>query len=273
MLVLMSPSDRQKSAIARLRREPPPFRRVVVMRTEHRSPRLARVTLGGPELEGFAVDQPAASVRLLLPSPGTTELVVPTWHGNEFLLPDGSRPTIRTLTPRRWDPDALELDVEIVVHGGGVISGWALSARPGAEVAISGPGRGYAIDHDAPAFLLAGDETAVPAISQLLEELPHGTPVAVHVEIAAADARLELPAHPGATVEWHELAAGADPGTGLLAAVRAAELAPGLKVWVAGEAAGVQRVRRHLFDERGIERSQATVRGYWKRGRAADGDE
>jgi NADPH-dependent ferric siderophore reductase len=269
----MSPSDRQMSAIARLRREPPPFRRVVVRRTEHRSPRLVRVTIGGPELEGFAVDEPAASVRLLLPSPGAAELVVPTWHGNEFLLPDGSRPTIRTLTPRRWDPDALELDVEIVVHGGGVISGWAVGAGADDEVAVSGPGRGYAIDADASAFLLAGDETALPAISQLLEALPSAPPVAVHVEVAAAEARLDLPSHPGSTVEWHELRPGADPGDGLLAAVRSAELSPGTRVWVAGEAAGVQRVRRHLFDERGVERSQTTVRGYWKRGRAADGDE
>jgi NADPH-dependent ferric siderophore reductase len=41
-------------------------------------------------------------------------------------------------------------------------------------------------------------------------------------------------------------------------------------VWVAGEAAAVQRIRRHLFDERRIPRSQTSVRGYWKHGRAGD---
>ena len=54
----------------RVRREPPRFRRVEVRRVEERTPRLTRVTLGGDELEGFAVEEPAASVRLLLPSPG-----------------------------------------------------------------------------------------------------------------------------------------------------------------------------------------------------------
>jgi len=39
-------------------------------------------------------------------------------------------------------------------------------------------------------------------------------------------------------------------------------------VWVAGEAAAVQRIRRALFEERGVPRSRATVRGYWKHGRA-----
>jgi NADPH-dependent ferric siderophore reductase len=40
-------------------------------------------------------------------------------------------------------------------------------------------------------------------------------------------------------------------------------------VWVAGEAAAMQRIRTHLFDGRGLTRSQATVRGYWKLGRSA----
>jgi NADPH-dependent ferric siderophore reductase len=59
----------------RARREPSRFRRVLVRRTEHLSPWLVRVTLAGPELEGFTVDQPAASIRLLLPSHGANELV------------------------------------------------------------------------------------------------------------------------------------------------------------------------------------------------------
>jgi NADPH-dependent ferric siderophore reductase len=41
-------------------------------------------------------------------------------------------------------------------------------------------------------------------------------------------------------------------------------------VWVAGEAAAVQRIRRHLFAERGLTRAQAVVRGYWKQGRSGD---
>src|SRR5207244_3148457 len=116
----------------RIRREPPRFRHVVVARVVDVSPRLRRVTLTGEELDGLTIDQPAASVRLLLPSPGSADLVVPAWNGNEFLLPDGRRPTIRTFTPRRLDTNALELDVEIVVHGGGAASEWAADAGAGA---------------------------------------------------------------------------------------------------------------------------------------------
>jgi len=259
------------TATTRLRREPPAFRRVAVHRVERLTPRMVRITLVGAELAGLTVEQPAASVRMLLPAPGSDDLVVPEWNGNEFLLPDGRRPTIRTFTPWRGDPDALELEVGIVVHGGGVASEWAQSAQPGDEAAISGPGRGYVVDQDAPAFLVAGDETALPAITQVLDALPAGAPAHVRVEVAHADGRLELPEHANAHVEWRVLAPGAPPGEALAEAVRDADLPPDTRVWVAGEAAAVQRIRRHLFEERRIPRAWTAVRGYWKHGRAGDG--
>jgi NADPH-dependent ferric siderophore reductase len=254
------------------RREPPQFRRVAVRRVERLSPRMVRVTVAGADLEGLTVERPAASVRLLLPSPGARDLVMPTWNGNEFLLPDGRRPAIRTFTPRRVDPGAHELDLDVVIHPGGVAPRWAESAEPGEPVAISGPGRGYVIDPAASAFLLAGDETAIPAISQLLEALPPGTPVVAHIEVARSEARLVLPDHPRATVDWWDPPPDASPGDALVAAVRGADLAPATQVWVAGEAAAMQRIRRHLFEDRGLSRAQATVRGYWKHGRSGDAD-
>jgi len=267
------PMSRPESrmSVARTRREPPKFRRVVVRRVEPLSPRMLRVTLAGPELEGLTVEQPAASVRLLLPSAADRELVVPSWNGNEFLLADGRRPVIRTFTPRRLDREALELDLDVVVHGPGAASKWAEAAEPGAPAAISGPGRGYVVEQDAPAFLLAGDETAIPAISQLLETVPAGIPTHVCIEVAHPDARLALPGTQRA-VEWRDLPSGAAPGEALVAAVRDADLAVGTRVWVAGEAAAVQRIRRHLFDERNVPRAETTVRGYWKRGRRGDTD-
>ena len=268
----MSPAERSPT-VARARREPPRFRRLAVRRVQRLSPRLGRITLAGSELEGLTVEHPAASVRLLLPSTGTQDLVVPTWNGNEFLRPDGRRPTIRTFTPRRVDLEAQELDLEIVIHGDGAASEWAGRAEPGDPAAISGPGRGYSIDGEAPAFFLAGDETAIPAISQLLETLPADKRVRAHIEVARPDARLVLPDHPRATVEWFDLRAGASPGDALVAAVRGVDLAVGTQVWVAGEAAAVQRIRRHLFEDVGLPRAQVSARGYWKAGRRSDADD
>ena len=262
----MSDSDPDATA-ARIRREPPRFRRATVARVSAMSPHMVRVTLTGRELDGLRVDEPAASVRLLLPSPGSPALVLPTWAGNEFRWPDGSRALIRTLTPVRADGLAHELDLDIVLHGVGVASDWARAATLGDPAAISGPGRGYAIDLDATDYVIAGDESAIPAMRQLVEALPAAAAIGVFIEVALPDARIALPSLPGRTVTWLDRAAAALPGDALFHAMTRADIGPGTRVWVAGEAAAVQRIRRHLFTERGVERAHATVRGYWKHGR------
>lgn len=144
------------------------------------------------------------------------------------------------------------------------MSSWAQKAREGGEAAVSGPGRAYRIDVDAHHYLLMGDETAIPAISQLLEAIPEQATTAAIVEIREPAARLELPQRPNHSETWVVANAGASPGTSLEAAVRAADLPAGSKVWAAGEAASMFRLRRHLFEERGVARADATVRGYWK---------
>lgn len=252
----------------RLRREPPRFLPVSVQRVDQVSRRLIRLTLTGPSLHQLIVRQPASSVRLLLPSPGTKELVVPSWAGNEFLLPEERRPVIRTFTP--LPATAHTLGIAVVIHDGGVASEWALTAEPGDQAAVSGPGRGYTIDQEASAFLLVGDETAIPAMTQLVPALPVQRPVQLHIEVAHADARLPMPDHPRLTVEWHDLAPGAAPGDAMVAAVRGEAVDAGIRIWVAGEAAAVQRIRHHLFEERGLPRTQVTARGYWKHGRVGD---
>lgn len=262
--------DDRSATLRALRREPPSFRRVTVDRIVDLSPHLRRFTFSGAELEGLVIEEPAASVRLLVPSRGSGELVMPQWNGNEFLLPDGGRPLIRTFTPRFLRTDPAEIDLDVVLHGDEGASGWALTARAGAHAAISGPGRGYSIDPSSDPLLLLGDETAIPAIAQLLESVPAGTPVIAHMEVARPDARIRLPEHPNTSLTWHDLAAGDPPGTALLAAVAVEDLGEAARVWAAGEAAGVQRIRKHLT-ERGIDRSRTTVRGYWKIGRAGPG--
>jgi len=94
-------------------------------------------------------------------------------------------------------------------------------------------------------------------------------PAAVHIEVASREAELPLD-HPGAAVTWHLATPGAAPSASLVAAIESADIAPGTKVWAAGEAAAVQRIRKHLFDVRGVLRGDAHVRGYWKHGRAGD---
>lgn len=260
---------------APIRREPPAFRPVVVARVADRTPRLRRVTLTGPALDGFDIGLPGSSLRLLPPLPGRSEPEIPSWTGNEFLAADRSRPPIRTLTPLRFDPETNELDVDVVLHGEGPLSTWAGQATPGAEVAVAGTGRGYAIDPKASAYLLAGDESALPAISLLLPALPATAEITVVVEIADPAGELALGAPEGSaedpTIHW-VVNRSDDPGSALVAAVTTwlspERVGADTRVWVAGEAASVQRIRRFAFEDRAMSRSKATIRGYWKRGRA-----
>ncbi|HEX4867277.1 MAG TPA: siderophore-interacting protein [Acidimicrobiales bacterium] len=255
---------------APIRREPPAFREVTVAAVVERTPHLRRVHLSGAGLLGFRVDEPGASVRLLLRRAGVLEL--PEWTGNEFRFVDGARPPIRTLTPLRADPVAATLDVEVVIHADvpGPLSEWARTTEPGDTVAVSGPGRGYPVDPAVRRYLVAGDESALPAIEQLLEVLPPDATVDVVIEVAHPDARLELPDHPGATVAWLDLPPGRRPGDALVEAVTTRAIDPEGRVWAAGEAAAVQRIRKHL-EAVGIPRPRTTVRGYWKHGRAVGG--
>jgi NADPH-dependent ferric siderophore reductase len=247
-----------------------------VVAVEHRSPRLVRVVVSGPGLASWPEIQPGASLRLLLPRTGSTVIELPAWTGNEYLYEDGTRPPIRTLTPlpvaaaeSRSRP---ALAMEVVRHGSGPLSEWADTVEVGHTVAVSGPGRGYMPDSATTSFLVAGDESALPAITTLLPVLPDGADVAVLVEIADPAARLAWSGRPAEVTTWLDLPQGAPPGDRLVAAVVAAELDATGRVWAAGEAAAMQRIRRDLFDRRGLPRSQAVIRGYWKHGRGGDLD-
>jgi NADPH-dependent ferric siderophore reductase len=149
---------------------------------------------------------------------------------------------------------------------------WAATAKRGDPVAISGTGRGHDVDSDS-AYLLVGDESALPAITTILEAMPAEASAQVIVEIGHADAELRLVGPAGLTVAWHVLPSEAPPGDALVEAVITTPVAAGTRVWAAGEAASVQRIRKHLFDTLAIPRQQCTVRGYWKHGRAEDSDE
>lgn len=229
---------------------------------------MLRIVLGGKELAGFAIESPASSVRLLLPPSGGDHIEMPRWTGNQFELSNGERAPIRTFTPRAFDAERLELTLDVVLHDHGAATDWARRAEVDAEAAISGPGRSETLDPSAQSFLLVGDESAIPAIAQLLESIDRDRTIDVHVELSDPSARFELPHHSKSTITWHDAVLGAAPGSSFAATVEELDQLPDF-VWVAGEAAAVQRLRTHLFDQRGRTRQNVTARGYWKLGRSA----
>ncbi len=97
---------------------------------------------------------------------------------------------MRDYTPRYFDPVALTLDIDFVLHGDGPASTWAANARPGDEIMIGGPRGSLHVPEAFDWYLLVGDETALPAIGRRIEELPATKPVIAVIEVPeAADAQ------------------------------------------------------------------------------------
>ena len=234
------------------------------------TPHLVRITLTGDELDGFATDGPASHVKLVFPAPGQERVALPVAGPDGLVWPPGQpRPLLRTYTPRRFDPVRGELDIDFVLHDrGGPASAWAARARPGDTVVVAGPRGRYQPDPAADWHLIAGDETALPAIATVLEALPAGVPAVVLLEVVNAEEQLPLESKADLRTTW--LYRGdARAGSALELAVQAAELPPGEgRVFLAAEANAIRRIRRHLIGERGIDKECLYTRGYWMYGEA-----
>ncbi len=173
----------------------PVVRSVTVDRLARLTPRMTRITLSGDGLAGFTRAGAAGHVRVWIPN-ANGDLVTARAADDGTEIPPEARSPSRVYTPRRWNPDQLELDLDIVLHGVGPLSSWAERAAPGDRVAVAGPGGVYQPDASADAYLVAGDETAVPAIGTLLETLDPRTDVQIFIEVADAEDEQPLPAHP-----------------------------------------------------------------------------
>jgi NADPH-dependent ferric siderophore reductase len=120
-------------------------------------------------------------------------------------------------------------------------------------------------------ILLAGDETALPAISRILAEVPGSTRGTALVEVAGPEEEQPVTAPEGVEVRWlHRGATPPGESTLLTDAVAARARPPGddVFVWVAAESAAVRAVRADLRGRWGLGRAQHHAIGYWRRGRA-----
>jgi NADPH-dependent ferric siderophore reductase len=260
-------------AAERPARQKPVLHRAEVVRTERLTPHMVRVVLGGAGLAEFVAGEYSDHyVKLVFPLPGVTYPEPFDIAQIRAGFPRDQWPSTRTYTVRSWDPETGELAVDFVVHGDEGLAGpWAATVRPGAEALLLGPGGGYTPRADADWHLLAGDESALPAIAASLARIPAGTPVHAFIEVADAAERQELDAPAGAEITWLHRD-GAPVGRELVAAVRALEFPPGqVQAFVHGEAGFVKELRRLLRVEREIPREALSISGYWRRGHDEDG--
>jgi len=296
-----------------------------VRRVRPLSPHFVRVTFTADDFATFGTDGLDQRIKLLFPLDGIgfgdigledpDAIAAGDWYARWRDLPDAERNPIRTYTVRSVRPAEREIDVDLVRHEhhdgtAGPASRWLAQASVGDTLVIVGPDArsldsAGGIDWHpgtASVVLLAGDETAVPAICAVLESLPPQTTAHAIIEVPDAGDRLPIDAHDGCAVTW--LARGDAPvGTELEPAVRAwvganravyrsaltasaqaledvdvdsgllwdsfgAPMNGDFYAWLAGEASVIKRLRRFLVTETGIHRRSVAFMGYWRLGRA-----
>lgn len=253
----------------RTRRRGGPGHRLQVLRTARLTPHIVRVVLGGPGLADVAdTEFTDRYVKLAFPRPGVTYPEPFDLGAIRETMPRADWPISRTYTIRSLDHAAGEMAIDFVVHGDtGVAGPWALAARPGDALVLSGPGGAYAPAADVDAHVLVGDEAALPAIAAALERMPADADVRAFVEVDGPDDELALETPARLALRWVHR----ERGEGLVDAVRDADWPVGrVQAFVHGETAAVKALRALVLDERGVARELLSISGYWRRGADED---
>ncbi|WP_329180191.1 siderophore-interacting protein [Streptomyces sp. NBC_01477] len=248
-----------------------------VLRTHRLSPGMLRIVLGGPGLDALVSGGRDQRLKLFLPQEGQDVPVLPDlldadWYPRWRALDPAVRGIMRTYTIRDARRDPVEVDIDFALHGDlGPASRWAARAVPGDRLTVLAPvvpdngGVDFQPPGDTDWVLLCADETAVPAVAGILEWLPAGTVVKAWISVGDPADRIDLATKCDAEVTWLTRPAS------LPAALAAAAFPAGAPyAWVAGEAAVVREVRRHLVGARAFPRPAVAFAGYWRDGTSED---
>jgi len=198
------------------------------------TPSYRRIVFQSAELAGFASTGADDHLRLFIGE-----------HSREY-------------TPVAWSDETLTL--EFVVHGGGLVSDWAAAASVGDEASIGGPRGSLVIDGDPEWWLLAGDETALPAIRRHLGAVKAGVPVTV---LLLSDHDHDLPTAGRLTTERVDSVAALAEALG-----RMPQPAGDGFAFLAAEQSIVKPARDVLVNRWGLSTDRIVVKGYWKTGEA-----
>lgn len=245
----------------------PDLREIRVVSARNISPHMRRVTVACDDAKHFA--HGGLHFRLLIPPKGRT----PVWpklrsDGRIEWAKSEDALTVRIYTFRSIDLERGEIDIDFVLHEGENMPGaeWALNANPGDIAGALGPGGGGV--PEATSMILAGDETALPAISRIAAEVPAGTQLRIFLEVDGRSEELPMPSAGTVNLTWMHRN-GAPAGTmGLIEGAIKDALADANAdtfVWAGCERSEAKRIRDFLKTERGHDRHKMSIGAYWER--------
>jgi len=251
-----------------------PQTNLTVLRREELSPHMVRIVAGGEGFSSFVNnDYVDRYVKIAFPQADVEyPLPLDLWAIRES-MPREQWPYARTYTVRWVNEAARELAIDFVIHGDEGLAGpWAAKAQPGDSLVFTGPGGGYNPDSAADWHLFAGDEAALPAIAAAIESLPPEASGLAFLEVDSDAEVQDITAPAGLRIHWlprNGIPAGSSEL--LVSAVRDAEWPGGrVQVFAHGERGYMKSLREVFFRERGLERGQVSLSGYWATGRVED---
>lgn len=198
------------------------------------------------------------------------------WKKRLRQIPPDRRAILRTYTPAAVRNESAEVDVDFYLHEpSGPAPRWASICEVGDQVVITGPdlrawANDYGVHYRPPAsisqVLLIGDETALPAMSNIIrtESGKPGVSASAIVELADAGSAdlIDLP-------EPTIILRGEDPQRTLESEVGRwflrNEWHPGVFVWLAGEIRDVSDLRLLMETQYGVPDTHMSYLGYWNR--------
>lgn len=222
------------------------------------TPNMRRIVFGGPDLSGFPTDALGGYIKLIFPDEPRS---------------NPKRPVMRTYSIRAQDEGKGTISVDFALHAdtGGLAMDWAMQAKPGDQIPISGPGRIKMAPPNADWYLIAADMTGLPAASCNLERLPADAKGYALFEVLSETDRQDLDLPKGLEVHWVINPDPDEDKTKLLQAVTALPWLPGTPfVWTACEFDTMRALRSYYRIERSVDRDMLYLSSYWRAGRTED---
>ena len=230
----------------------PAPRTLTVLGSNYVTPNMFRVTLGGPGLTGFPKDQESAYVKLILAQGDKAPSLTRTY----------------TISAQRDD----EIDLDFVLHAGtSPATSWALAAQPGDQILVGGPGPKKLINSEADWFFLAGDMTALPAITTNLASLDKNAQGYAVIQVKEESDIQPIQCPAGMALHWVIKPDPNSDDSSLLETIKDLPWLSGeVAVWAACEFHSMRMLRKYFKFERQIPKDKLYVSSYWKIGSTED---
>lgn len=186
---------------------------------------------------------------------------------NKIMVPQQDDLVRRTYTLRALDLQKKEMTVDFVAHGeDGPASAWAIQSKPGSTLQVLMKDKTKSLYKPSKWYLMAGDHTALPVISVLLERISPEAEGDVYLEVYSETDVIDLVKPENIRIHW---LFNSTPGQSSLLAekIKSTHFPPDDRfVFAAAESATIKEIQHFLKEEQHLDREEWQAYAYWKLG-------